>query len=212
MCGYRTEDDICCGMVEMEMRELLSFYNFDGDNTPVIRGSALGGLNGDPQFRDLKSQWRDNEETFNLTNGTIQRKELGEPARFRYLINNLNFRYNYYKNDRMFDVVLAGEITNFPNNDFKSKLITNTSTDTLLMTDNSRNTAFTPRLRLYYQEPLGENQMLYISLSGNYNNRNYKRDYQEVLNNNTVENYFYSDVDEKQQAYNLSASYENNIS
>ena len=28
------------------MRELLSFYNFDGDNTPVIRGSALGALNG----------------------------------------------------------------------------------------------------------------------------------------------------------------------
>ncbi len=34
-------------LVEMEMRELLSFYDFDGDNTPVIRGSALGALNGD---------------------------------------------------------------------------------------------------------------------------------------------------------------------
>ena len=28
----------------MEMRELLSFYDFDGDNTPIIRGSALGCL------------------------------------------------------------------------------------------------------------------------------------------------------------------------
>jgi elongation factor Tu len=28
----------------MEMRELLSFYEFDGDNTPIIRGSALGAL------------------------------------------------------------------------------------------------------------------------------------------------------------------------
>jgi len=37
-------------LVEMEIRELLSFYNFDGDNTPVIRGSALGGLNGDPKW------------------------------------------------------------------------------------------------------------------------------------------------------------------
>ncbi|MDJ1468773.1 elongation factor Tu [Cytophagaceae bacterium DM2B3-1] len=37
-------------LVEMEVRELLSFYKFDGDNTPVIRGSALGGLNGDPQW------------------------------------------------------------------------------------------------------------------------------------------------------------------
>jgi elongation factor Tu len=31
----------------MEIRELLSFYSFDGDNTPIIRGSALGGLNND---------------------------------------------------------------------------------------------------------------------------------------------------------------------
>ncbi len=34
-------------LVEMEIRELLSFYDYDGDNTPVIRGSALGGLNLD---------------------------------------------------------------------------------------------------------------------------------------------------------------------
>jgi elongation factor Tu len=34
-------------LVEMEIRELLSFYKFDGDNTPIIRGSALGGLNKD---------------------------------------------------------------------------------------------------------------------------------------------------------------------
>ena len=37
-------------LVEMEMRELLSFYDFDGDNTPIIRGSALGALNGDPTW------------------------------------------------------------------------------------------------------------------------------------------------------------------
>ncbi len=37
-------------LVEMEIRELLSFYQYDGDNTPVIRGSALGGLNGDAQW------------------------------------------------------------------------------------------------------------------------------------------------------------------
>ncbi|MBO4804955.1 MAG: elongation factor Tu [Paludibacteraceae bacterium] len=39
-------------LVEMEMRELLSFYDFDGDNTPIIRGSALGALNGEPQWED----------------------------------------------------------------------------------------------------------------------------------------------------------------
>ena len=39
-------------LVEMEIRDLLSFYNFDGDNAPIIRGSALGALNGDPKFED----------------------------------------------------------------------------------------------------------------------------------------------------------------
>lgn len=34
---------------EMEIRELLKFYQFDGDNIPVIKGSALKGLNGDPE-------------------------------------------------------------------------------------------------------------------------------------------------------------------
>ena len=46
------DDEEMLDLVEMEMRELLSFYDFDGDNTPVIRGSALGGLNGDPVWED----------------------------------------------------------------------------------------------------------------------------------------------------------------
>ncbi len=46
------DDEEMLELVEMEMRELLSFYNFDGDNTPVIRGSALGGLNGDPKWEE----------------------------------------------------------------------------------------------------------------------------------------------------------------
>jgi elongation factor Tu len=37
-------------LVEMEVRELLSFYEYDGDNTPVILGSALGGLNGEAKW------------------------------------------------------------------------------------------------------------------------------------------------------------------
>jgi len=39
-------------LVEMELRDLLSFYNFDGDNSPVIKGSALGALNGEPQWEE----------------------------------------------------------------------------------------------------------------------------------------------------------------
>ena len=37
-------------LVEIEIRELLTFYQFDGANTPIIKGSALGGLNGDPKW------------------------------------------------------------------------------------------------------------------------------------------------------------------
>jgi len=43
------DDPEMIDLVEMEVRDLLSFYNFDGDDAPVIRGSALGALNGDPE-------------------------------------------------------------------------------------------------------------------------------------------------------------------
>jgi elongation factor Tu len=46
------DDEEMLDLVEMEMRELLSFYKYDGDNVPVIRGSALGGLNKEPQWVD----------------------------------------------------------------------------------------------------------------------------------------------------------------
>ncbi|MBR7067066.1 MAG: elongation factor Tu [Bacteroidales bacterium] len=44
------EDAEMLDLVEMEVRELLSFYNFDGDNAPIIRGSALGALNGEEKW------------------------------------------------------------------------------------------------------------------------------------------------------------------
>ena len=44
------DDEEMLELVEMEVRELLDFYEYDGDNTPIIRGSALGGLNNDPKW------------------------------------------------------------------------------------------------------------------------------------------------------------------
>ena len=46
------DDPEMLDLVEMEVRDLLSKYNFDGDNAPVIRGSALGALNGEPEWED----------------------------------------------------------------------------------------------------------------------------------------------------------------
>jgi elongation factor Tu len=44
------DDEELLELVEMEIRDLLSFYEFDGDNTPVIQGSALGALNKEPKW------------------------------------------------------------------------------------------------------------------------------------------------------------------
>ena len=46
------DDEELLELVEMEIRELLDFYGFDADNTPIIKGSALGGLNGEPKWVD----------------------------------------------------------------------------------------------------------------------------------------------------------------
>ena len=46
------DDEELLELVEMELRDLLAFYEFDGDNTPIITGSALGGLNGEAQWED----------------------------------------------------------------------------------------------------------------------------------------------------------------
>jgi elongation factor Tu len=51
-------------LVEMEMRELLSFYDFDGDNTPFIKGSALGALNGVPEWEDKIMELMDAVDTW----------------------------------------------------------------------------------------------------------------------------------------------------
>ncbi|WP_136668787.1 elongation factor Tu [Flavobacterium sp. H122] len=63
-------------LVEMEIRDLLSFYEYDGDNGPVVQGSALGGLNNDPnwvpkiiELMEAVDNWieepvRDNEKPF----------------------------------------------------------------------------------------------------------------------------------------------------
>ena len=46
------DDEELLELVEMEIRDLLSFYEFDGDNTPVIQGSALGALNEEAAWED----------------------------------------------------------------------------------------------------------------------------------------------------------------
>ena len=70
------DDEELLELVEMEIRELLSFYEYDGDNSPVIKGSALGALNGEQKWVDtvmelmeavdnwIEEPERDNEKPF----------------------------------------------------------------------------------------------------------------------------------------------------
>jgi elongation factor Tu len=51
-------------LVEIEVRDLLSFYDYDGDNTPVIQGSALGALNGEPKWVEGVEQLMDAVDTW----------------------------------------------------------------------------------------------------------------------------------------------------
>ena len=46
------DDEELLELVEMEIRELLDFYEFEGDDTPVIMGSALGAMNGEPEWEE----------------------------------------------------------------------------------------------------------------------------------------------------------------
>ena len=58
------DDPELLDLVEMEIRELLSFYDFPGDTIPVIRGSALGGLNADPNWVDKIMELMDAVDNF----------------------------------------------------------------------------------------------------------------------------------------------------
>ena len=58
------DDPEMLDLVEMEMRELLSFYDYDGDNTPIIRGSALGALNGEPEWEEKVMELMDAVDTY----------------------------------------------------------------------------------------------------------------------------------------------------
>ncbi len=58
------DDEELLELVEMEVRELLDFYEFDGDNTPVIKGSALGAMNGEAQWEDKVMELMDAVDTW----------------------------------------------------------------------------------------------------------------------------------------------------
>jgi elongation factor Tu len=58
------DDPELLDLVEMEVRDLLNFYEFDGDNAPVIRGSALGAMHGEPKWEDKVMELMDAVDSY----------------------------------------------------------------------------------------------------------------------------------------------------
>ena len=58
------DDEELLELVEMEIRELLDFYEYDGDNTPIIPGSALGALNGEEKWVGSVNELMDKVDTW----------------------------------------------------------------------------------------------------------------------------------------------------
>ena len=58
------DDPELLDLVEMELRDLLATYEYDGDNSPVIQGSALGALNGEPKWVETVEQLMDAVDTW----------------------------------------------------------------------------------------------------------------------------------------------------
>ena len=58
------DDEELLELVEMEIRDLLNEYGFDGDNTPIIRGSALKALEGDPKYVEAIDKLMDAVDTW----------------------------------------------------------------------------------------------------------------------------------------------------
>ena len=58
------DDPEMLDLVELEVRDLLNKYDFDGDNTPIIRGSALGALNGEAKWEDTVMELMDAVDSY----------------------------------------------------------------------------------------------------------------------------------------------------
>jgi elongation factor Tu len=58
------DDEELLELVDMEIRELLSFYDYDGDNAPVIQGSALGALNGEDKWVETVNELMEAVDTY----------------------------------------------------------------------------------------------------------------------------------------------------
>lgn len=139
-------------------------------------------VNYSRSHRDFKNMWRDNEETFNFADGsTLQRKEEGEPDRWKMMWENVNATYSYVPSENaMLSATLRYYHSNNPHQDYKGKLYNVANRDEYVdMIDRTTSKSRRPALDLYYMQKLKNDQTLVFNLVGTYNYTDQNRMYKE---------------------------------
>lgn len=139
--------------------------------------------------RNFYGMSRDNEEVFNLADGSqLHRVELGEPGRLRLFMHNLDVNYSYQEPEKyLFNATLRYWQSNQPRFDYQG-ILSNVAdpSDRVSMIDNTASRTHRPALDLYYQRSLKNDQTLVFNLVGTYNEDESHRIYQESRDNSLL--------------------------
>jgi len=134
--------------------------------------------------RDFYQMWRDNEEKFTFSDGSVlHRKEVGEPGHLKLNWQNLNGTYSFQDEKNMISATFRYFTQNNPHMDYKGTLynIANVS-DAVSMIDNASWKTYRPALDLYYQRNMKNDQTLVLNMVGTYNKTDETRLYKESRN------------------------------
>jgi hypothetical protein len=162
-------------------------------------------VNYNISHRDFYQMWRDNEERFAFSDGSVlHRRETGEPGHGEMYWQNLNTTYSLQSDNSMLNATFRYYTNNTPHMDYAGILYNVADpADAVRMTDRSATKTHRPALDLYYQRDLKNNQTLVLNLVGTYNHTDNNRLYRESRNdllltdvNNRVDGRKYSWIGE----------------
>ncbi|MDR1600959.1 MAG: TonB-dependent receptor, partial [Tannerella sp.] len=138
--------------------------------------------------RDFYQMWRDNEETFTFADGSVlRRREKGEPDHAEMYWQNLNGKYNYQDDRKIFNASFRLYANRQPHWDYKGVLYNvEDPSDAVEMIDRTAGRESRPALDLYYQHNLPKDQTLVLNAVGTYNRTDNTRIYRESRNNTTL--------------------------
>lgn len=161
------------------------FYKMDfGENVVAAKlnnKKSEFSVNGYWRRRGL--EWnRENLETYNYPNKTLERTEEGQPSKYREYNLNLALNYNLTETDKyMFNARLKNNYNDVPNqfSDRESKMYSSENEDPIHISDHSTWKSNAPSLDLYYQHNLKNDQLLIFNVVGTYIDSKSERFYLE---------------------------------